>query len=270
MKHTHTLNTRNYPTDLTDYQWQVLHSLLPERKGRGRPPKYSRRDIINAILYVKQTGCQWRMLPRDFPKWMTVYITFWRWRNDGTWERIHDALRGKVREAAGKKANPTAGIIDSQTVRTTEAGGEKGYDAGKKMNGRKRHIVVDTLGMLLSIVIHPADLQDNDGACLTLLNCYDKLPNLKVIFGDSAYKRSGLPEFIKSTLGWILQPVLRPVGISGFIILSKRWIVERTLAWISRARRNAKDYERSVESGVAMVHITMIHLMLKRLEKAEY
>lgn len=258
-----------YPTDLTEAQWQIIRRLLPRRLRRGRPRTVSRRPAVNAILYVVRTGCQWRMLPNDFPKWPTVYTLFWRWRQQGVWQRIHDALRRLVRKESGKKASPTVGIIDSQSIRTTEVGGEKGYDAGKKTKGRKRHVVVDTLGLILAVVVHRADIQDDSGACLVLQRIAEKFRRLKVVFADSAYKRNGLPDWIKSTLGFLVQAVLRPVGVQGFVVLPKRWIVERTFAWIGRCRRHSKDYERTTQSSEALIQISMIHLMLRRLETAE-
>jgi putative transposase len=255
-----------YPSELTNRQWQLIRQLFPQRKRLGRRP-IDRRRIINAILYVARTGCQWRMLPKDFPNWSTVYGIFWRWRNDGTWQRIHDALREKVRRAVGKKSTPTVAIVDSQSIRSAEGGKERGYDAGKKITGRKRHLAVDTLGLVLAVVVHGAHWQDQDGAKWVMDKLGEQFRRIKVVFGDSAYGRSGLPEWIKETFGWVLQTVLRPVGVKGFVVLPKRWIVERTFAWLARYRRHSKDYEKTTASSVAFTYIAMINLMARRLEK---
>jgi len=257
-----------YPTDLSDEQWQILRRLLPRPSRRGRRRRVCRRAVINAIFYVLRSGCAWRLLPREFPNCKTVYGIFRSWRNDGTWQRIHDTLRDRLRCREGRKKSPSAAIIDSQTVKTTEVGGPRGYDAGKKVNGRKRHIVVDTLGLILAVVVHPADVQDYDGAVL-VLGILGRLKaryrRLKVIFADSAYGRNNLPECVKGAFGWLLQTVLRPAEAKGFVVLPKRWIVERTFGWLGRYRRHSKDYERNTASSEAMIVITMIHIMLRRL-----
>ena len=256
----------NYASDVTDRQWQIIEKMLPKPSNVGRPPT-DRREIVNAILYVVRTGCQWRMIPKDFPNWNTVYGNFWRWSRDGVWEKIHDTLRVKVRKSVGKKPTPTAAIVDSQSVRTAEGGEERGFDAGKKITGRKRHIAVDTLGLVLAVVIHGAYWQDYDGACFVLMRLKKSFRRLKVIFGDSAYGKNGLPEWVKATCGWILQTVLRPVGVKGFVVLPKRWIVERTFAWIARYRRTSKDYEKTTKSSETMIHLAMINLMSRRLAR---
>ena len=258
----------HYPSDLTNRQWQSIFRLLPPRSRRGRRP-IDRRLIINAILYVVRSGCQWRMLPKCFPNWSTVYGVFWNWRNDGTWQRIHDKLREKVRKAAGKKSTPTVAIIDSQSIRTAEGGEERGYDAGKKITGRKRHIAVDTLGLVLAVVVHGADVQDQHGAEWVMDVLGEKFHRLKVIFGDSAYKRTGFPNWVHESFGWIVQTVLRPVNVKGFVVLPKRWIVERTFAWLVRYRRHSKDYEKTTASSEAMTYIAMINLMSQRLANAK-
>lgn len=257
-----------YSSDLTNRQWQLICRLLPKRSRRGRRP-IDRRRIISAILYVVRTGCQWRMLPKSFPNWSTVYGVFWQWRNEGVWQKIHDKLREKARKLAGKKSTPTVAIVDSQSIRTAEGGEERGYDAGKKITGRKRHIAVDTLGFLLAVVVHGADCQDQYGAEWVMEKLDEQFRRLKVVFGDSAYGRSGLPDWVKESFGWILQTVLRPVGVKGFVVLPKRWIVERTFAWLGRYRRHSKDYEKTTESSEALTYIAMINLMSKRIENTE-
>jgi putative transposase len=255
--------SEQYPSDLTDRQWQVLRSLLPKAAKRGRRP-VCRRWILKAILYVNRTGCQWRSLPHDFPKWKTVYTIFWRWRVSGVWQRVHEALCRRVRQHSGKKPTPSVAIVDSQSIRTAEGGEERGYDAAKKITGRKRHLAVDTLGLIWAVVVHGAYWQDHDGACFVLqkLTVFGRL---RVLFADSAYDRQGLPQWVKQTFGWVLQTVLRPVEAQGFVVLPKRWIVERTFAWLARCRRNSKDYERTTDSSETMIYLSMIALMSRRL-----
>ena len=256
-----------YPSDLSDRQWQLIRALLPKVARRGRRP-ICRRWVLNAIWYVVRTGCQWRQLPHDFPNWKTVYTIFWRWRRDGVWQQLHEALCRKVRQQAGRKPTPSVAIIDSQSIRTAEGGEERGFDAAKKITGRKRHLAVDTLGLVWAVVVHGAYWQDHDGGCF-VLNKLQAFGRIRVIFGDSAYGRNGLPAWVRETDGWLLQTVLRPVKAKGFVVLPKRWIVERTFAWIARSRRHSKDYERTTASSEAMVYLSMIGLMSRRLARAK-
>lgn len=258
---------RKYPSDLSDGQWQLVKDLFPAISRVGRPP-LDRRWVLDAILYVVRTGCQWRLLPADFPCWQSVYTVFRRWRISGVWDRIHSILRCRCRIAMGKRRKPTVSIVDSQSVRTAEGGLHRGYDAGKKVTGRKRHLAVDSLGLIWALMVQPASWQDHLGAVPLLARLYLSCPRLKVLFADAAYARGGLPEWLKRTFRWVLQPVLRSIRVRRFVVLPKRWIVERTFAWIIRHRRHARDYERKPENSEALIHIAMIGIMLRRLENS--
>ncbi len=253
-----------YPSDLTDLQYDNIEHMLPQPKTGGRPRKYDNRALLNAILYVLWSGCQWRMLPHDFPPWKSVYGYYSRWQKAGVWSGIHDSLRQTVRELEGHDAQPSAAILDSQTVKTTEQGGPHGYDAGKKANGRKRHVLVDTLGLLLAVVVLPANIQDRDGAKVLLAKVRNWFPRLRLIWADGAYAGE-LVSWVMQKCGWILQTVLRPVGIKGFVLLPRRWVVERTFGWLNRCRRLSKDYERHPHTTETWIHIAMIRLMSRRL-----
>lgn len=253
-----------YPTDLSDAEWQRIEPYLPAPKPGGRPRVHPLREILNAIFYIVRSGCTWRMLPHDLPPWKTVYHYFRLWRKDGTWERINSALRQEVRVAAGREPEPSAAVLDSQSVKTTETPGVRGYDAGKKVNGRKRHLLVDTLGLVLMVVVHAANIQDRDGAKLLLEKARGRFPRLRLIWADGGYAGK-LVEWVKTFCHRVLEIVKRSDDIEGFQVLPHRWVVERTFGWFGRYRRLSKDYEGLPESSEAMIYIAMIHLMVRRL-----
>jgi putative transposase len=279
---------RVYPSDVTDKEWAILEPLIPAAKPGGRPQEIERREIVNGILYVLRSGCPWRMLPHDLPNWSTVYLYFRQWKRAGVWEQVNTALRQEVRVGLGREPEPSAAIVDSQSIKTSSVRGDaRGYDGGKKIRGRKRHLLVDTLGLLLRVKVSAADIGDREGAKVLLHPLAGKMPRLQLLWVDTGYNGKPFQEWIKEHLGLRLEVVKHrwtgvrgvwaPEGAvidwdtimpKGFHVLPRRWVIERTNAWITHHRRLSRDFEGTHTSSEAFIYLAMSRLMASRLAQA--
>jgi putative transposase len=265
---TRPLRTREpYDTDLTAAQWQVLEPLVPPPAKTGRPRTVALREVLNALFYLERAGCSWRLLPKEFPRWTTVRYYFDTWTRDGTWRRLNDALRTLLRRREGREDSPSAAILDSQSVKTTEVGGPRGFDGGKRVMGRKRFILVDTLGLLLAVRVVRAHLSEVAGGQLLLAALVGRFPRLQTLLVDQGYQGEPFAQWVQLLLGWVVEVVTRRPGQRGFAVLPKRWIVERSLAWLTRNRRLSKDYEYVEMYSETHIYIASIRLMTNRLAR---